>query len=163
LFIEILTPFIFATIRVMRGGLGPQPPRWLMWLMPPIAVFALTQNYYLTGASILLAWQFNMGYSDYDNDNITGWEDAFWDMAIRCAPSAAFVGSVAVYNSLGLSDVNLYSVVGALAIVVASNMMQPLTRKWFDGKWPWPNHSNRLGGEIPEGFALGLLVVSVAV
>ena len=59
----------FAAVRVMRGGLGPQPPRWLMAAMPPVCVFLLTQNVYVAAAGAYGRVRMlpTLPAADYDN------------------------------------------------------------------------------------------------
>ncbi len=158
--LSILIIAAFAAVRVMRGGLGWQPPRWLMAVMAPAIVFGLSFNPYVAASAALLSAQFVSGYSDLDKDGIKGWEDPFWDLGLRCLPAIFFVALCFLYKHLGLFDFNYLLVNACLVIVIISNMMQTKTRQFFVGRWPWPDHSNRLGGEIPEGAALGALVVA---
>lgn len=163
LFISI--PIIFGIIRVMRGGLGPQPPRPLMWAMPPLVVAGLTwglEAWPLVLLSLLLSYQYNAGYSDHDSDGLVGWTDAFWDMFIRALPSVAFGLCVCGLYIFEQIDVNVWLVGGAVLLNVAANMIQPWTRQWAERLPIWKDHSNRLGGEALEGLAIGVLCVSVA-
>ena len=148
----------FAAVRVMRGGLGPQPPRWLMVVMPPAVVFGLTMNVYVAAASAALSAQFVSGYGDKDGDGIVGWEDAWWDMALRCVPTAGFVLVCAGLAFFGLYQPDVYWIGAGAAVVFISNVAQPDLRVWADRL---PGHGNRYVEGL-EGAALGILCVTTS-
>lgn len=148
---------LMAAVRVMRGGLGPQPPRWLMAVLPPLGGFLITHNIYVAAACAALSAQYVSGYADHDGDGLKGWEDAFWDMAIRTAPAIGFAGFIMVFDFAGVySPAYLWCGI-ALAGVILSNVAQPVLRQWADRL---PGHGNRYVEGL-EGAALGALVCAL--
>lgn len=148
---------LMAAVRVMRGGLGPQPPRWLMAVLPPLSGFLITQNIYVAAACAALSAQYVSGYNDKDGDGIVGWEDAFWDMAIRSIPAAAFAVVCAVFDFAGLYQPDYLWLALAVIAVVLSNVLQPWLRVWADRL---PGHGNRYVEGL-EGAALSGLVCAL--
>lgn len=159
----VLIPVLFAVVRVMRGGLGPQPPRPMMWAMPPLTVAGLTWSvdaWPLVVLSLLLSAQYNDGYGDKDGDGVVGWNDAIWDMTIRSLPSVGFGVCVTALWWSGYYSVNLLGLWAAILLNVEANLIQPWFRTRMDDIGPWGDHSNRYA-EFLEGVAVGILCVSV--
>lgn len=152
--IDLLLIPIFGLIRVMRGGLGPwQPPRPLMWAMPPSALFWLTGDYTVALLGIILSVQYNIGYRDFDGDGIVGWDDEH-DMSIRSLASVAYSVCIIALVWFDRHETDLFMLFFATVAVFVSNVGQVQLRKRLADRGHWANRS----AELIEGMALGGLI-----
>jgi len=152
--IDLLLIPLFGLIRVMRGGYGPwQPPRPLMWVMPPAALFWLTGDYVVAGMGLFLSAQYNAGYSDYNSNGVVGWDDE-QDMFIRSLASIAYSVCILALVWFDLHETDIFMLFFATVAVVVSNVGQVQLRKRLADRGHWANRS----AELIEGVALGGLI-----